>query len=266
MHRPLHYTALGRPQRPTVVFVHGFMGRGADWEGVADALCADYCCLLVDLPGHGRSLGMPDDAYTLDGTAALLREVASTHGGRPCALVGYSMGGRVALYTALQDPAPWNGLVLVSATPGLRTEAERAERRRVDAERAARMRADFDAFLDDWYRMPLFASLHARDGLVASLTAGRREGDPAELARALDGLGTGRQPDLWERLPGLDVSTLALAGALDAAYADRVRAMADAAPRLRADVVPDAGHVLHAERPDALVDRLRAFLSDLSFD
>lgn len=252
----------GSPAAVDVLFLHGFMGSGADWRGIIDALQPAYRGLAIDLPGHGGAVDLDEDAYTMAGAARAVIDALDRRGIARCALVGYSMGGRLALYLALRFPTRFRRLVLESASPGLPTEEERAARRAADEARARRLESeDFDDFLDDWYRQPLFASLRNYPDVLAEMTAARRRNDPAELARALRGMGTGRQPSLWERLSGLPVATLAIAGALDAKYVGLARAMAAASPRVRAAVVPEAGHNVHAEQPRRYLALLRSFLS-----
>ena len=239
---------------PPVLLLHGFMGRGADWDAVRDRLPA-LDTRAPDLPGHGAAIGLPDATYTMDGAAD--RVLA---GGGVVDVVGYSMGARLALHTAVRHPARVRRLVLVSGSPGLRTEAERAARRRLDAERAEAIRRDYPAFLHDWYRMPLFASFRPalRDRLVADRLA---HNDPAELGRSLRGMGTGAQPSHWDALGGISARATAVAGALDAKFVALAREMAEAGP-VEPVVVGGAGHMLAAERPDALADLLLNTLSD----
>ncbi len=257
----LHHRASGSHRHPAVLLLHGFLGSSRDWDEVAAALAGRRHCLAADLPGHGASTGLAAHAYTMDGAAQALADVLDARGVSTCAVVGYSMGGRLALYFALRFPERCRRLVLESASPGLAAGAERAARRRLDAARAARLEAgDFEAFLRDWYRQPLFASLAGHAGLAERMTAARRHNDPAELARSLRGMGTGRQPSLWERLPALAVATLAVAGALDHKYVEIAGRMAGASRCVRAVAVPEAGHNVHAEQPRRFLTLLRTFL------
>lgn len=149
--------------------------------------------------------------------------------------------------------------VLESASPGLACKADRATRREVDRERAERIADDFEAFLEDWYRQPLFASL-ARHGLVDAMVERRRYDRPDELGRSLRGMGTGAQPPLWERIAALRIPTLALTGARDAKCVGITARMARRNPRIRPVFVPEAGHNVHAERPGRFRDRLCCFI------
>jgi 2-succinyl-6-hydroxy-2,4-cyclohexadiene-1-carboxylate synthase len=255
----LHYRTHGAAHQPPLCFLHGFMGSSADWQPIVDALSRDAYCLTVDLPGHGRSLDGPNHLYTMEGVTQALADVLDDAGINRCSLIGYSMGGRVALYFSLFHPTRVRRLGLESTSPGLRTEQERAERRCIDDQRANRIQQDLDAFLENWYRQPLFASL-ARHGLVEEMVATRRANDPDELAQALRGLSPGEQPSLWDRLPDLSVPTLVLTGELDDKYTGITDQAARRIGAARRIVVPEAGHNVHAERPQAFLAELVRFL------
>ena len=257
----LNHLTSGSDRHPTVLFLHGFMGSANDWTDVMAGLGQDYHRLAVDLPGHGSSTGLPDAAYTMEGAAQALVDLLDQRGIERCAVVGYSMGGRLALYFALHFPERCRKLVLESASPGLKTGQEREARCVLDEERAVRLESgDFETFLHAWYRQPLFTSLAGHDGLVRQMIDRRRINDPRELARSLRGMGTGRQPSLWERLPELRVSTCAVAGALDRKYVGIAGRMARVSRHVHAAVVPEAGHTVHAEQPRRFVTLLHAFL------
>ncbi len=247
-----------------MVLLHGFMGSSEDWRGVAAALAGEFYCVVPDLPGHGVSVGLPPESYSFGGAARTLISLLDCLGLERAALAGYSMGGRLALYLALRRPERCSGLLLESTSPGIENITEREARVEADEERAARLESgDFGEFVADWYRQPLFASLARREGLVEALIPARLRNDPAELARALRGLSAGRQPSLWAELPGLSVPALAVAGALDERYVAVARRMAALSPRLRAAVVPGAGHNVHLEAPGEYIRLLKEALRSL---
>ncbi|ABG05805.1 alpha/beta hydrolase fold [Rubrobacter xylanophilus DSM 9941] len=246
-----------------MLFLHGFMGSSGDWEGVAASLRGSFRTLAADLPGHGASVGLPPERYTMEGAAGAVLGLLDGLGVGRCALCGYSMGGRLALYLALRSPGRFSALLLESASPGLEDPAERAARRRADEERARELEGgDLEGFVGRWYRRPLFASLARRGELAGELARRRLRNDPGELARSLRGMGTGRQPPLWGALPALAMPALAVAGELDPKFAALARRMEREAPPLRAAVVPGAGHNVHLERPGAFGRLLREFLEE----
>jgi 2-succinyl-6-hydroxy-2,4-cyclohexadiene-1-carboxylate synthase len=180
-------------------------------------------------------------------------------------MVGYSMGGRLALYLALRYPERCAGLFLESASPGLESAGEQAARRAADESKAKRLASgDLRAFLRDWYRQPLFASLAQDEILLRQTTEARRRNDPGELARSLRGMGTGSQPSLWGELESLSMPALAVAGGLDEKYAGISSRMRSINPRIRSTVVPGAGHTVHAEAPAEYVALLGRFVDRLT--
>ena len=260
----LNYAVSGDPGRPAVLLLHGFMGSAWDWRDVIAAIEGEHRCLAVDLPGHGSSLGLPPDAYTIEGSARALLDLLDGLEITRSTLVGYSMGGRLALYLALRHPERCSGLFLESASPGIEDPAERQARRRADEERAARLESgDLASFLDDWYRQPLFASLARREELLENTIEARLRNDPGELARSLRGVGAGRMPSLWGELAALRMPALAVAGELDESYVEISARMAARSPRVRAAGVPGAGHNVRLENPDAYLASLKRFLGAL---
>ncbi len=252
MHLPnnLNYEIAGDRLSRAVLFLHGFMGSSADWGEVMATLGDRTFRIAVDLPGHGASLKLAPDTYTVEGAArAVIGILEGLEVVRPL-VAGYSMGGRLALYLALRYPHRCAGLFLESASPGLENSSKRAARRAADESKAKRLESgDLEAFLGDWYRQPLFASLARDEDLLRRTIEARRRNEPGELARSLRGMGTGSQPSLWGELEDLDVPALAVAGGLDGKYAGISSRMAGINPRIESAVIPGAGHAVHAEAP-----------------
>ena len=73
-------------------------------------------------------------------------------------------------------------------------------------------------------------------------------------------MGAGQQESLWDRLAGLDVPTLLIAGDLDAKYRALASEMACALPNARAVIVPGAGHAVHLEQPQSFAKNVLEFL------
>src|SRR5918997_271504 len=177
----LNHEVSGDPLSPTILFLHGFMGSSADWRGAIAALGYRYFCIAVDLPGHGASLGMPPDTYTIEGTTRTVIGILDELERVRTVIAGYSMGGRLALYLALRYPERCAGLFLESASPGLESGEERKARREADEDKAKRLESgDFETFLRDWCRQPLFESLAGDEGLLRRTIEARRRNDPVE--------------------------------------------------------------------------------------
>lgn len=252
----LHAIEAGpRTARP-VLFLHGFLGTATDFGPTMATLAPAFRCLAVDLPGHGRTTADGPDDFSMEATAAALLAWLADRGIERPHLVGYSMGGRLALHLAAAARARFATVVLVSASPGLADASERAARRQADAALAHRLRTGALAdFLADWYAQPLFARLAADPALLAETRARRAAQDPEGLARSLEGMGTGTMAPLWDTLADMAGPVHALAGADDAKFAAIARRMAEA-PGIAATLIADAGHAPHLEQPARFVQTL----------
>ena len=235
----------------TLVLVHGFTQTARCWGPIDDDLATDHDLVLVDAPGHGGSAAA--DLDLVDGGRAL------ADAGGTATYLGYSMGARLCLHTALAHPERVTRLVLVSGTGGLDGADEREERRRSDEALADHLVAiGVPAFVDEWLALPLFAGLPPerahRDERLANT--------PAGLASSLRRAGTGTQEPLWDRLGHLTVPVLVVAGADDPKFiglAERLAAAIGSSAELA--VVPGAGHTVHLEQPERFLARLRDWLT-----
>jgi 2-succinyl-6-hydroxy-2,4-cyclohexadiene-1-carboxylate synthase len=233
---------------PTVLLLHGFTHTGSSWEPVAAALGERYRVLTPDLRGHGAA----GDAtpITLEAVLGDLDPPLSSGG---AILVGYSMGGRIALHAALAWPDRVEGLVLIGASPGLADPGEREQRRLADERLADEIeRLSIEEFARRWAETPVLDGLSAE--ARARAHADRLRSRPTGLARALRGLGTGALPSLWGRLGELSMPVLLVVGERDEKFTQIAEQMADSIPSARILVVPRVGHAVHLETPDRVAE------------
>lgn len=235
----------------TIVLLHGFTQTGASWQPAIAALGERYRALAPDIRGHGSAAG----ARPVD-FASVRADVLAV--APPWfALGGYSMGGRIALSVALAAPSRVSRLVLVGASPGLADPVERRVRHAADEALADRIEGEgVEAFASAWSALPLFADQPAE--VAAAAHAMRLAQDPAGLAAALRGLGTGIMEPLWERLPELTIPVALVVGERDAKFRAIAERMAAALPDATVHVVPGAGHAVQLEAPDAVAALLGA--------
>ena len=240
----------------TIVYLHGFMGRSEDWGLVLEKIGAAYNYITFDLPGHARSPIKTD--CSLDKTAWEIEQRLEGVKRRDIHLVGYSMGGRIALYYTLRYPHRVKSLVLESASPGLEDIAEREARRIADRAAAKKLRKDFSAFLTEWYDQPLFAGLKKRTAFPELLKR-RLNNDPEELATALQKLSVASQPNLWPHLKELTCPVMLICGALDEKYMRISEEMLKINPAFKRQVITGCGHNVHFENPDKFSKALKEF-------
>lgn len=236
------------------VLAHGFTQSALSWatfQRLLESRLPGAATIAVDLPGHGDA-APPADLDLWASADRLLDQ------GGPGVYVGYSMGGRVALHTALARPEVVERLVLIGATAGIDDPDERAARRAADERLADHIEAvGVPTFIDEWLANPLFAGLTD----ATALRADRLRNTPAGLAASLRATGTGTQTPLWDRLGEIVCPVLVLVGEHDAKFTDLGRRLVDGLPRAELVVIPGAGHSVHLEQPDATVDAIADWLS-----
>ncbi len=259
----LAHTDSGESNKPAILFLHGFLGSKEDWDEIAVPLQDSYRTVAPDLPGHGQCVELDDSAYSISGSARIILELLDYLRIPRCHLVGYSMGGRIALYLAVTFPERFARIVIESGSAGLADEAERKERQAHDARLAQELRSiPLPEFLTRWYDQPLFHSIKRNQSRFDGLMERRLKGDRSELAHSLEGIGTGTQPFLGPKLMTLPHEILFAAGALDQKYSRLAMDLSRQCPHGRSWVVPDAGHALHFEQPVAYIDRLKLFFTE----
>lgn len=291
--------APSREGKGLLLFLHGFMGSAEDWRPVMLAMAQrGYECAAIDLPGHGDSTW--GDACVDPATGACcdipamaavvraaLRGLLSAGGSTPpgpAAVIGYSLGARVALQVAAEPCANVERVVSVSGSPGIQLP-HHAEARRMQDQHTADLMHGMEAaeFVDVWYQAPLWASLRQHPRFDQISERRRAAGDMRALGNVLLGCTPGRQ-NLWSQLAqrrmACDVSLVV--GEWDAKFVQVAKGIAGlpedwepgdggAAATGGAHAWPGdlqypvvevmhAGHAVHEEQPLALVNALRQLL------
>ncbi|WP_419916918.1 2-succinyl-6-hydroxy-2,4-cyclohexadiene-1-carboxylate synthase [Candidatus Poriferisodalis sp.] len=252
-------TGSGEP----VIVIHGFTGSAEAMAPLVERLDG-YRCIAVDLVGHGRSPSPADLAlYSIEAMAASVAGLAASAGDGPCHVVGYSMGGRVALTLASGHREICRSLTLISATAGIADASERAQRRRADEALADRIgEHGLARFADEWMSLPMWDPLRASLGPEAWQVSidQRLRSDPTGLANSLHAAGTGSMTPLWDRLGALDVPTLVMCGELDVKFVAIGHEMNALLPASDLVVLAGAGHAAHLEVPDDCATAIRRHL------
>ncbi|MEA2398283.1 MAG: 2-succinyl-6-hydroxy-2,4-cyclohexadiene-carboxylate synthase [Thermoleophilaceae bacterium] len=227
-----------------MIFVPGFMQKGDAWSPVGELVGQRYPSAYLDFRTHSFEARLGE-----------LRQAAQPG----AVVVGYSMGGRLALHLAVREPDRLAGLVTVGASPGIDDPEERRRRAEDDARLAAWMeQSTIEEVVARWEGLPVFADQPAE--LVEAQRRGRLEHDPRLLATLLRSAGQGVLPGIWDELRRIRAPVLALAGERDKRYIAAARRIALLAPRGDALPVMGAGHAAHLERPDVVASLVLEFL------
>lgn len=234
--------------------LHGAVGMAAGFRDFAKRLVERKTgARAVDLWRFLESgrLSMPQFG------AALNAEVGGeARRGNGRGLLGYSMGGRLALHALLEKNHPWSAAVIVSAHPGLRDPEERLARRSADSDWARKaMLGAWTDFLKEWDSQPVLAGGVVRDEALAVRMAVHR----GEIARSFVDWSLGAQEPLWERLGEIRIPVLWVVGENDGKFREIAEQAVGLLPESRLAITPGAGHRVPWEAADWLADEVSRF-------
>ncbi|HWA75007.1 MAG TPA: alpha/beta fold hydrolase [Polyangiaceae bacterium] len=235
-----------------LLLLHGFTGAPSSWDTVVAALPGCHP-VMPWLTGHG-SPPAALERDTFEGEVERLLLLAPAE----CVLAGYSLGARLALGMLARAPNRFSAAVLVSGSPGLADESERALRRQRDAAWCDVLsRQGLAAFVERWQGEPLFAS---QTGLPERTRAAERERrlghTAAGLCHSLRVTGLAEMPSYWPALSRINCPVSLLAGALDRKFCDIAAGVVRKLPNGYFAEVPEAGHNLLLERPEAVASAI----------
>ncbi|MDA2978517.1 MAG: alpha/beta fold hydrolase [Actinomycetota bacterium] len=239
-----------------LVALHGFTLTGGQFSVLGDI---GREILAPDLPGHGTSGPSPiDPSAAVQAVVSALKDIPED-----TPILGYSQGARVALSVATGANRSPSYLILISGTPGLPDEDERASRRARDAETAVRIeRIGLEAFIEQWTSTGLTSTANLGEAARSADRAIRLENSEAGLASALLGYGQGSLPSCWHLLEQLSMPILILNGEHDTKYVDIGTRMTEAiggnAENL---VIRNAGHNPLSDQPQATIAIVSGFLN-----
>jgi 2-succinyl-6-hydroxy-2,4-cyclohexadiene-1-carboxylate synthase len=242
----------GESDRPWLVWLHGLLGNNNEWRVIASRL-SQWPSLAIDLPGHGDSA-----LQRCENFADVSQQITATlqqHQIKNYWLVGYSLGGRIAMYHACYgDTSGLQGVVVEGGNPGLESNELRSQRCEHDAAWATRFRTErIKKVLADWYQQPVFANLSPvhREALIAA----RADNHGPAVADMLEATSLGQQPWLVPQLQQLSLPLRVLCGENDHKFQTLTR---EAGLPLR--IVPQAGHNAHLANPQDFAFQLHHFL------
>lgn len=286
-----------KANKPILVLLHGFLGSGEQFRHLMPELGKTCRPVTVDIfpvkyPDSPQRLGRSEqvneseelnspkrtgetarmDADSRLDTDSLVAGLRETLGrirdgsGSPLVLLGYSMGGRLALSLATRHPESVDGLILESTTAGIADPDQRNERRANDHRKAALIRQDFGKFLVEWDRNPLFKPTRSsKSQPEPQIHRIQRNQDPEIMAKWLEEFGTGVMPPVWDRLGRIRVPVLLITGASDPKFCDLADRMKTRLADARHVIIRGAAHRVHLDRPAEYAAALNDFLSKQIF-
>lgn len=248
----ISYTMTNPDATESIVFLHGFTGSWRSWESVIKLLPIDINYISIDLMGHGSTeVSSNPERYQMKEQILDLEEFFSEVQLARFSLVGYSMGGRIALAYALGHPQQVKNLVLESASPGLKSIEEQQLRRQADDHLADRIEQDgLESFLDFWENISLFESQKSLSNVKQQEIRSERLAQSAVgLANSLRGMGTGQQRSYWSKLGELEIPVYLVTGEYDSKFTEIADEMVKKLKDGSHLQVSSVGHAIHVENP-----------------
>jgi 2-succinyl-6-hydroxy-2,4-cyclohexadiene-1-carboxylate synthase len=254
-------TSEGPANQPLLLALHGFSGVGSDFDAITPHLQLEM--MAPDILGHGGSPAPTNrEAYRINGVAQQV--VKWTGDDRPIVLLGYSMGGRIALRVAPLLGSRLVGLILIGTNPGIEDTTERTERIAKDAALAAQIEQNgMGWFTEYWSEIPLIATQKTiPPDIRKPMMVSRRAQRPHGLSGSLRGMGQGAVRPVWDALP--DVPALLITGGLDQRYSNIAKRMNTIMPNATHLIIPGAGHCTHLEKTDTVGPTIQSFINKIS--
>ncbi|WP_462411227.1 2-succinyl-6-hydroxy-2,4-cyclohexadiene-1-carboxylate synthase [Neobacillus sp. Marseille-QA0830] len=248
-----------------LVMLHGFTGDSSTWTPYCDSLGKSHQLMIPDIIGHGKTKAPCGiEHYHIEEAAYQLNLLLDQMDIDKADLIGYSMGGRLALTFAILYPERTGKLVLESASPGLKTEEDRELRRNNDAGLAKLiMEQGIEAFVNYWEKTPLFHSMEQLPVETKLKIREQRLRNSAEgLSHSLLGMGTGSQPSWWNQLQDMTCEVLLLTGEKDVKFCRIAEQMLKELKNGKWITIEQAGHAIHVEEAEIFGTIIRDFLSN----
>ncbi len=254
-----------------VLALHGFLGLTSDWGGIvgSELLQRGFSLRALDVwkllpPFQSDMLDCDhannDFARAAEMIALRSQEIAAQTNYKPI-LLGYSLGGRLAMHAAARRADLFSAAIFVSAHPGLTNTRERDERLARDQLWGGRFREnDWSGLIADWNAQAVLAPPRVRDQGFVNLHRDEQDFDRRCLAEALDRWSLGRQEDLRASLRQLEIPVLLMSGADDAKFTALCRDLS--AGKIHHSVIPRSGHRVPWDAPAAFAQAIAQFASD----
>ena len=257
---------IGCLKNPVVLLLHCFLGHSEEWGSLIEQISSSYCCLTVDLPGHGQT-ELNEENNTVFKVSQQICEILDQYDIEKCHVLGYSMGGRFAVQMIQYRPDLFLSCILESSCLGIKDEEARKERIQMDdfiARQIEREADDFRGYLLKWYQQPFFRSLKKKRKIFEEMLIIRLKNNPHSVAQALRCYGTGQKPSLWNCVADISCPVFLLCGLNDEKFVAISREMLLQVQQAHMIIFSDCGHNIHMEEPQKYCEVLYNFLKNFS--
>lgn len=236
----------GNPDAQPVVFLHGFLGSHLDFLPMIQILKETFFCMAIDLPAHGKSPYKNDILASIERTIKPLKKPI---------LVGYSLGGRIAMQ--LSQQMDLTGMIAISSHTGLGSPQQKKRRLQEDLLWKKRLETlAAEEFLSLWYSQAVFSSLQKKQSLLSALLSQRTYTNGSELALVLLEMSLAKQA----LLDSFNCPSYFIFGEDDDRYATLYNSLPKNIPR---SGISNAGHTLLVEDPIRCATLIKNWITEI---
>ncbi len=255
-------------RKDSVILIHGFTGCAEDWLPLIDMLPENFNYLLLDLIGHGKSdHPVIPEFYKTDSIIEQIKSVKEKIiKDSKVILIGYSMGGRAALSFAVKYPEEIKGLVLESASAGIKNDTERNKRYEEDLKLVEFLSShSMEEFIDFWQDQEMFNTQRRfSNDKIKRLKKIKYTNSKIGLMNILRGFSTGIMPPLHDKLKTIPIKVLLISGELDTKYNFINSKIVRGFRKAKHKVVKNSGHNTHLEEPKRTAEIITNYLNQIA--
>ncbi|WP_212936010.1 2-succinyl-6-hydroxy-2,4-cyclohexadiene-1-carboxylate synthase [Bacillus hominis] len=249
-----------------LLLLHGFTGSMETWRSFIPSWSEQFQVILVDIVGHGKTES-PEDVthYDIQNVALQMKELLDHLHIENAHVLGYSMGGRLAITMTCLYPEYVRSLLLENCTAGLESEEERKERREKDERLADKIEQEGTrSFVSMWENIPLFETQkRLAKNVKEAVRRERLANNPKGLANSLRGMGTGAQPSWWHKLEQFNMPVLLMNGEYDEKFFHILKNIEKCVSHAKFVKIDGAGHAIHVEQPEKFDTIVKGFLKTM---
>lgn len=246
---------------PYLILFHGFMGAGSAFRHLTGPLMQFCNPVTIDLAGHGKTVTPVDpELFSAKRQTGQIASILNRLSFENLFAYGYSMGGRLLFQLITGHPELVRGAVVESSHCGIDSETDRKLRIETDKKRSAFILEDFNTFVDQWSKMPLF--LNPDSDLSRDQTKLMKNQKPKLMAASLSGFGAGIMPSVCKKLQNLNLPLYLVAGKQDIKYSKMIPELAETCNHCSYTIVENAGHRVHLNQPNELIKIIQSFIKN----
>lgn len=246
-----------------ILFLHGFTGCAEDWFPVFEQIPDKYNCLALDIIGHGKS-DAPGSSmhYSIDSIMSQIKYVKDHLTQNKIFLLGYSMGGRIALTYASMYPEDVKGLILEASSAGIKNDEERQKRYEEDLKLAEFIETHtMEEFIEMWHDQEIFNTQRRfSNDKLKKIKKKKASGSKTGYANILKGFSTGIMPPVHDKLKKIPLKVLLITGELDTKFTGINARLAKRFFKAKHKIVRNSGHNTHLEEPKRFIEIVLNYL------